>query len=238
MSQSCIRPEECRTLQELFEAWKNKQKNEEPDSPNASTFPEGIIEAQNFKESFCVDGFTSAKGRECPYIVHENRPLFILKEANVTDRNEKNVIKENGHGFWFNDKPEERGKYKKILICLDVLKVSKDQPFGYMNLNKRGGFGRTYQSRLSNYVIKYREFIRQQIAIMKPSVIICCGCYDVFMRDCYSKTTWRNLDKPHQTIQFESNSREIPVYYVYHPAARGNYEKNITEMLKKQIGNK
>lgn len=206
------------TLKELFDNWIEAHKNESDEL----TYPDGTIEAKDFKSSFCKDGFTSYAGNVSNEKIYENRPLFILKEANVSNKDTGKIV-ENGKCFWFNKHPEERGKiYNRIPECLPCFNEDKNQVFGYMNLNKRGGFGKTNDTRLRKYVNRYQEYIRRQIEIMKPSKIICCGCYDIFMKICYKKDTWaKTKDKP----GFISvNDVNIPVYYIYHPAYSGFYK--------------
>lgn len=47
----------------------------------------------------------------------------------------------------------------------------------YMDLNKRGGFDSYNPRVLERYVIDYGGFIRQEIAILDPDWIVCCGTF-------------------------------------------------------------
>lgn len=45
----------------------------------------------------------------------------------------------------------------------------------FMNINKRGGKNKCNMSKLKQYAQDYSEFIRRQIEIINPKVIVCCG---------------------------------------------------------------
>ena len=47
----------------------------------------------------------------------------------------------------------------------------------FMNLNKRGGTDKTIDKCLKSYIEKYREFIKKQIELINPKVVICLGTY-------------------------------------------------------------
>ena len=118
--------------------------------------------------------------------------LFILKESNLYDKKTASISPEENWRFWFNSPDDKKDRVKetyknKIRIVLDKLyeeriiehKYTDDTPFGYMNINKRGGYGHTDMSRLTEYAHKYEKRINQQIGIMKPKVIVCSGCFDL-----------------------------------------------------------
>lgn len=168
---------EYKTLDELFEEWKEAHKSEDDESCK-KTFPKKDGESpdiSNFKSSFCPDGFLS-NGTF-------NGVLIIQKEPNVFNIDKGKCIAETNDFFWFRDGEEEndyylktyRNKAKKYLD--KIIPDCKLKTCAYMNLNKRGGYGITTDSQLSNYVKKYKEFIADEIQIIKPTLIICCGVY-------------------------------------------------------------
>lgn len=183
------------SLNELFEAWKNAQINEiewENTFPKKYENGQPIIPPEEFKGSFCVDGFLSDKF---------NGVLFILKESN-TDGEYKGT-------FWFKDCENQKGwkKYKNALeFYLKKLSLNDEsyKNCAYMNLNKRGGYGRCDENQLGEYVKKYKHFIANEIEIIKPTYIVCCGANIIF-----------ELIKE---IITEYKIKGITLYDGYHPA--------------------
>ena len=168
-------------LNNLFEYWKKKQSN---DNKWEKTFPKKyengnpIIPTEDFKNSFCVDGFLSDEF---------NHVLFILKESNTGGASELNDT------FWFkgclDGKITGNGAKRWNLYCnslkkyLEICEIGENILYtqcAYMNLNKRGGYGKCDDKQLKNYVEEYKECIKNQIEIFNPEHIICCGAGVVY----------------------------------------------------------
>lgn len=176
-------------LKDLFKKWKHEQSCE-PYMSALKTFPKSgiktVVTYEIFKESFCPDGFTSINGyyqAETPKI----EVLFVLKEAHL-DLVDGRLLPETNETFWFNRPACNKTQdiyHKRIKTVLEVLEENQmispgyndDTPFGYMNINKRGGYGSTDSNSLKNYAVKYNNFINEQISIMHPKIIICFGCF-------------------------------------------------------------
>ena len=160
------------TLTALFDLWKNAHENEDNESCG-STFPKNLNNMpkfEDYKKSFCIDGYLSDKF---------NGILFILKESNTEG------IAETEDTFWFKDcKNAKRWNlyHNSMVTYLEMFFGEKAnyRECAYMNLNKRGGFGKCDDLQLKNYVDKYPDFIKKQIEIIKPKHIICCGSKTVF----------------------------------------------------------
>ena len=84
-----------------------------------------------------------------------------------------------------------------------------------MNLNKRGGFTKCHQRILREYVQKYRDLIEEEIKIISPDIIVCCG---VGIRD--------DLLKKYVHIPDEN----VPVLEVYHPSYAISYENFLSKL--------
>ena len=191
-------------LDELFNAWKEEQNNESNESCE-KTFPKKyekgtpIIPTEEFKESFCVDGFLSDKF---------NGVLFILKESNVDGTPELNGT------FWFkgcldgkiSGKDANRWNlYRNSMEkYLEICRIGENIDYkqcAYMNLNKRGGYGKCNDEQLTNYVEEYKDYIKNQIKIFNPKHIICCGAGTVY--DLVSKL-------------IKNEMPEVKIYDCYH----------------------
>lgn len=205
------------TLQQLFEKWKEHQIREVIDNdPKSNTLATKEKTEYPYKNLFCPDGVTSEAGVSNPQ-TDETKVLFILKEANLSEEIKKNTVSPSPK-FWFNCDKEEstRKKYmESFAACLDKLGVDRNVNFGYMNLNKRGGFGRTDNRRLNNYIRKYVNEIRRQVFIMNPEYVLCCGCYDSFMR-CFHNDEINEISRYSATVRIDNH--QFNVIYVYHPA--------------------
>lgn len=53
----------------------------------------------------------------------------------------------------------------------------------YMNINKRGGSNRTKASDLRKYAVNYKDYIKREIELIDPDLIVCCSglVYDTEM---------------------------------------------------------
>lgn len=183
-------------MEELFRYWKSKQEAESEESLKKTLPkpPKGKSLENGFRGSFCWDGMTSLNGD-----VHTDdskvEVLFILREANTEGKPE---LRDTLDTFWFNnaDKRKDTPYEKAIMRALAVIYGEKeeqlrDKHFGYMNLNKRGGFGETNLTQLKHYVKRYKNLIREQIELFQPTYVVCFGVYGTvkdMLPDCVKVT--------------------------------------------------
>ena len=231
--------EDCETLDELFDYWKQAHEDEEN---LYETLPKGSRDNNMNKdliESFSKDGITSLKGNVNTEESNVVNILFVLKESNCRGDKVNDV-------FWFNDHVEdkERKHYKKRLeAALKHCKgINPYDCFGYINLNKRGGYGSTNRKQLEAYTLKYYSFIKKEIEILSPDYIIFCGCFDAFVKACKEKDNqclhkWNQKDPQKQKYNINKNKYAY-IVNIYHPASRQNDFKNSLEILKKLNDNK
>lgn len=234
------RIEECNSLDALFSLWKTAHGLESEESccgldDSVGTFPlKGDImpNYMTFKDSFCQDGITSKAGVKG--LATECQVMFILKEANVTEK-DGTITKGNQDDlFWFNERVEciERKRYAERfqlviqrLIQVQGLDIKDGEPYYYMNLNKRGGYGGSDNKCLRAYVKEYKLFIEKQIQLLSPSVIVCCGCYDLLDKALFG------FEKHNKKIsRFPQDYRSSKVFYVYHPSPI-NHDKRFNRGL-------
>lgn len=219
---------QAKNMEDLFSAWKTAHTAEEceslsktlPKCKGSSKYPED----KNFIKNFTPDGVTSIEGNVSIDSL-EVEVLFVLKEANTSGKYREY------HSFWFNEAADKtRQKYSnKFEKVLEKLNKSTKDKFGYMNLNKRGGFGSTDKTQLEQYTKKYKSFILKQIELHNPNIIIFCGCYDDIAKILFEKDvngndikTWKK--KP---VEVNLNGKKILLYSVYHPSSRGNFNKSL-----------
>lgn len=188
-----------RTIDSLFEQWKESHKNEKIDSyiKTAPMDKNGNSPDYNmFKGSFCPDGYLGDS--------KESYILFICKESNV------NGIVSDG-SFWLREvvqtrlkgekyrdvkynsmkeKKRDRIAQTKYFNCLntiarillnDLESENVLQKCGYMNINKRGGYSSCNFKQLKNYAEVYDDKIFRQIQVLNPRKIVLLGVsLDIF----------------------------------------------------------
>lgn len=193
-------------IKALFSQWKETHQ-EEPDEVFRSYSPSGSIP----KKSFLPDGIIDIGAYERA----EPKILFVAKEANwFHPQGDNNTSTLADSPFWLRDVVEDRlsagrggSSFSRRLALLAGAALSEPVPYkalgktAFLNLNKRGGFRSCVWQTLEGYVSQYRSFIRQEIELIAPDYIICCG----------SGVKWL-LDK------YECVPYGIRMVVVYHPS--------------------
>lgn len=222
-----------RTLKELFDYWLEKQKNES----NYNWKCTGIA-----KESFTGDGIVCEDVWNGLQDNNKERVLYILREANGSggrDTGEGRTVDE--CEFWFkqcvcNDNNLGKNIFKRIAEIQKVInRLDGNTPrrevlkeVAYMNINKRGGHSSVNWPVLNNYAKKYRDEIMEEIAIIQPDIIVCCGTYWTLIDNVYDKFNKENWEEKKNYIYEEleiSANKYAKVINVYHPSARISDEK-------------
>lgn len=230
--------ERCSNLEELFVLWRAAHLCEQRSEGYPDTYPisrdgkkVSDEDMEKFKGSFCPDGVTrmeSPAGQPCTQNV---QVLFILKESNLSGYGA--IVPETGGHFWFNEciNDSTRKAYaNRFQAVFEILGRNHTEPFGYMNLNKRGGFENCRDKQLKQYVQKYRAFILREIELLSPEIIVCCGCFNV-VAGILGLQPWNKADPQH--VRLSGKSEWTDVYYVYHPSCH-NFElslKNLKESV-------
>ena len=199
------------SIDELFDCWKKDPKNQ--------------------GKGFYPDGVTSARGNT-QKDKDEVDVLFVLKESHI------DPDKPNDGTFWFDSSPDApvrkcfMAKFQKMLDRLKEQDSTLDiDKFGYMNLNKQGGGSTTDNRKLKDYTDKYAVYIKKQIQIHSPKIIICFGrgCYPIVSDFCESVSA--KAPKAFQIVgspKFKSSTvslfgKKIILMEMRHPSAFGRY---------------
>ena len=185
---------EAKTLNELFELW--KQAHEAEENYNDTTVQ--TIE----QNSFISDGFIS----EAEYKSAKIKVLFVLREANIaTHRNGKDIPELRTQinfyevflkNIYDDNPPKQKQKMARMAYYLQHPELSEEErrkpnednmkkalaSCAYMNLNKRGGDKKVNWELFDNYFRTYITFITKQIDLIKPDIIVLIGSndYDLF----------------------------------------------------------
>lgn len=212
----------CSSVGELLPLWKLAHKCEvntdyiAGNVPAYAFLPDGIINEESFAKS-------------------SPRVLFIAKEAywygehdddKAAAKNAETVM------FWhrrvaYGEVPETI--FSKRLSMLanaifndDFKTINKDhtalRSVAVINLNKRGGFVGCVWKTLEEYVKRYAEFISQEIELISPELIVCCGDGVRWLLENYIR-----LDK------------QIKVISLYHPSCWSISDEKYLQMLQKAL---
>ena len=168
-------------LNELFALWKHAHATEENYEATTTIGME--------KNSFIADG----------YIFEENYSgvLFVLKEVNQLGYRGAKDPSERTHITWYQDyinkgenvnqskQHEKMGRMACYILdknespLVEEIKVGLSRA-AFMNLNKRGGGSKA--EKVEPYTTKYAEFIKKQISLLNPDVIVCLGTFELVKR--------------------------------------------------------
>lgn len=232
-----IQIKQCASIEELFKLWKDFQsKDEEYDK-------DYFISVNSFTEDGIVNREKWSKNEK------GKKVLFILREANGSRSvDEKHIV--DGGKFYFKDTVNSENipktsLFKRIQIMQKVITGSEDLScVAYMNINKRGGDTVVDWKRLNAYATKYREFIKAEIKLINPDIIVCCGTYwqivdQIFQK--FDKATW-SADNDYVYKDFpidDSNSKVL--INMWHPSARSisddTYRKRFEKLYINSEGN-
>lgn len=239
-------------LKNLFKEWKVKQKNEKGYDWRNTGIAIG---------SFTIDGIVN---EECWYDLvkkEKNKVLYILREANGNASEMGMEGKEvDGDNFWFqkcvtenkvSDNIFQRIKEMQMIIQgytgVDVDSTKEIlREVAYMNLNKRGGGASVDWKIFNDYIKEYKEYIKKEIAIIKPDIIVCCGTYWSLIDNVCglykngSGKKWktgddRDFDYVGAVIKDENGNElhKARIINMYHPSARisnANYIKRFRKI--------
>lgn len=154
-------------MKKLFEKWKQDHKDDKLYEYDTPSIDGKIIPKENFiSDGFCVSN-----------VIKENTILYIAKESHEYDKNsiiDKDKINEYEYlknCFADNKNTSFPSRIREMQEILD--KDINDMTF--MNINKRGGFSYTNMAVLNTYAMQFSDNIVNEIEIINPELIICCG---------------------------------------------------------------
>ena len=154
-------------MKKLFEKWKQEHKDDKLYEYDTPSIDGKIIPKENFiSDGFCISN-----------VIKENTILYISKESHEYDK-DSIINKEKINEYKYLKKCFADNKNtsfpSRIRGMQEILgKDIKDMTF--MNINKRGGFSYTNMAVLNTYAMQFSDNIVNEIKIINPELIICCG---------------------------------------------------------------
>lgn len=154
-------------MKKIFEKWKQEHKDDKLYEYDTPSIDGKIIPKENFiSDGFCISN-----------VIKENTILYISKESHEYDK-DSIINKEKINEYKYLKKCFADNKNtsfpSRIRGMQEILgKDIKDMTF--MNINKRGGFSYTNMAVLNTYAMQFSDNIVNEIEIINPELIICCG---------------------------------------------------------------
>lgn len=168
--------------------------------------------------------------------------LFVLKEANWENGNVdlcEYLLSEPKSSYW--KTWNNIARWTKAILeggeyLHSVSKADKSywlRKIAAINLKKVGGGSVAENDKIYSYAESDREFIKRQIELYTPDIIICCGrgngknadiLHDVIFSE-NEVSEWQEPISQYNYFYVTINGkRDIPVVSFYHPQMRGNHE--------------
>lgn len=170
--------------------------------------------------------------------------LFVLKEANWENANAdlcEFLLSESSPTYWrtWNNIARwtkallEKGEYPRHVSNSD--KSYWLRKIAFMNLKKVGGDAVAENETIWDYASADREYLKKQIDLYSPDIIICCGRgngknADILHDVVLEKNQVSDWCKPitegkYNYFIVNVNNKSVPVVSFYHPQMRGGHEK-------------
>lgn len=166
-------------IKALFYRWKEAQLTESDEHyaeyrfgnvGKASFLPDGIIDYEAYSKS-------------------NIKVLFIAKEANWGGNDTNTEINDKDDVFWLQTVvkgPTKPTNFSNGIAMLNNAFITNNYNFvdenhksleniAFINLNKRGGYSSCSYNTLSGYTKTYADYIAEEIDLINPDIIICCG---------------------------------------------------------------
>lgn len=185
------------------------------------------------------------------FLKQKTKILFVLKEANCQNGNadfREELKKSDLEGNWWKTwnniarwslallNGEEYPENISTEYRAEVLKR-----IAFLNLKKVGGGTQAKTNEIIKAAQNDREFIKDQIEIYNPDIVICCGKNSksnaTILREYIlngSVSDWVKMKNSLYYYYFETKNKQIPVVSFWHPQMRGghkNFKKKYDLML-------
>ena len=206
-------------LEQLFIEWEVAQENE-PDSSWELTRGGKNITKGHFRRDGIID--------EAVFSKEKRKVLFISNEANDDEYSAKFNPKPNniddyrkyyetGHDDWNGKMRKHTSAIYKVIAGIGINEMSDSDAaihYAVMDLNKRGGGANVKGAlHIKEYCRYYKEFIRKEIKIINPDVVVWLGVktYDM---DLHIK--YLDAEKIGDKRYFHIDGKKIPILRMWH----------------------
>lgn len=245
-------------LKKLFECWKEEQSNDSGEETCNSQdgcvvavnsfYEDGIVNPEEYQNSETKVLFiTNEVSINCKEDNAEKKPKLRgnCEDGHLVGNDEgntvcsfNNYIDGNEQETWSGKMRIKFGEMYRIITEKDYkIESSFDEDknkqalnkIAFMNLNKRGGFGNIQGENFLKYIETYKDYIRREIEIINPDVIVWCACntYKKKYMDAIFDDKYKNVWQQKGLVL---NKKEIPILRMWHPSVRA---KSMEKYLNK-----
>lgn len=184
------------------------------------------------RKSFVKDGIPFPE----EYYSNSPKVLFTLKDPNdlkadyeSSQLDSYRKYAETGEDDWNNRMKLRISKIYKILSNKPDLEDNKAiRNIAFMNLKKTGGSNWVPDNVVALYASKYRDRIIEQIEVINPDYIVCCGCAIPFVKyvildlPLNKRIRWKKFVERKGNYGYFWREKNIVVIDMYHPSYTRN----------------
>lgn len=172
----------------------------------------------------------------------ENKILFILRDAHIVKPpyDIREIIKSPySEGKTWNNIARwtrallDNAQYEEVEQITPTDLSSQLKRVAAINLKKEAGGA--HAERIKEFSNKHRIYIKKQIEIINPDIIIACGTFINIKRDVYDdnrRCTSRVPNTTYRVYTIMINDKKIPVIEFCHPQYNKKNESLVEDMLK------
>lgn len=223
--------EKTRQIELLFDEWKKAQQNEPDSLWDITNGGNANITKMHFRSDGIID--------EDTFNQEKRKVLFISSEANDNNYSAKTDLYPSSikdyRDYHKTRMDDYRGKMKERLAELYKVVTRTERAalanpdavmhFAFMDINKRGGSESTKTGdHIEAYCSYYREYIRREIDIISPDVVIIVGI-GLYKKSLHTK--YLGAVKIHNNPYFIIGNKKVPILGVNHTAFRFGTENSL-----------
>lgn len=223
-------------LDELFDKWESLSKQH----GYTGFCRDGLMYKGDIWES--EDKFGRSRGNENDlWSKCERRIAFLMKDTNDNPnqdyrewlgRQNTSIIT---HKFFKNialwlyglhniDSYGNFPEFSEAFNSSTLTKTFDEKPFAIVNCKKESGVGSIKIDELYNYVSKFGTYLREQLDILQPNIIICGGkgvVINIAKQIIFSDFEFEKINN----LIYYNENKNIILADCYHPSARISYDK-------------
>jgi hypothetical protein len=113
----------------------------------------------------------------------------------------------------------------------EVIEFATKTPFAFVEAKKHFGGSVCDDDVLREYIIRYEDFLKKEIEILKPDIIIACGYpQNEFISRLFQANGDAEIGEKN-VLQYDKTNRRVSIC-TYHPSARCSYKDNYSHVMR------
>ena len=122
--------------------------------------------------------------------------------------------------------------FESIDFWNDVFPVFGTMPFAIVNCKKESGGSTILNETLSEHIERYADFIKKEIEILDPDIIVCGGGSSI-IKNFVKEKIYIDIEKIDDNWIYYSKKNNKVVIDSYHPSNRYDYQSVYSDMMSK-----